>query len=211
MAIIRNLSDKPDQMRRDFDLYTTPLELCRAISNIVPSGTYINALDTGCSNGHFGKAFRNIVGKMTGIDIRGPNEIYEQAVKDRLDDYSYVYDRIIQQDYLQYCFDTKYDLICGNPPYKFSLEFVQKSLENLPPHGILVYLLKERFLNTKKRFEQLFTVHKPTDVWASVSRVSFYGGSSNDEEYAVYIWNKSIKPEYTRLHWLDWKKSKKGE
>ena len=47
----------------------------------------------------------------------------------------------------------KYDIIIGNPPYSLAKEFILKSLDSLNDNGILIFLLRTAFLESKSRYQ----------------------------------------------------------
>lgn len=46
----------------------------------------------------------------------------------------------------------KYDAIIGNPPFSNAMDFVTKSYQHLNPGGVIIFLLRTAFLESKERF-----------------------------------------------------------
>lgn len=63
----------------------------------------------------------------------------------------------------------KADCFITNPPYRFALEFVKKSVENLNPGGISIMYLKIQFLEGKAR-NLFFKKYPPKYVYINSSR-----------------------------------------
>ena len=113
-----------------------------------------------------------------------------------------------QEDFLSD--DTKlantkgdYDLILCNPPFNKAMEFVLKGFEYAP---IQWHFLRLNFLEGQKRYEELFSMGKLTDVYIFTYRVSCDKGYDREEtaNSVSYCWyrfdnNYSGSP---RLHWL---------
>ena len=106
----------------------------------------------------------------------------------------------LPNEYKPYC-----KCIMTNPPYSYSREFVEKSLELLDNDGICIMFLKLTFLETKKR-KELFNNGKLKHVWVHVNRQAcgknggtFKNGSSATC-YAWFIWDNT----YNGLPQIDW-------
>jgi len=208
MPIIQ--TDKPLRKRDEFDFYPTPIELCRAVVNLLPDNwkrTSLHVLDPGAGSGVWGEAVRERYKYCTisGVEIRDlPHP----------KPYTFWHPNT---DFLEFSKKPfSYDIIIGNPPYKLAEKFIFESFEMLAPGGWLVFLLRLAFLESKQRYDNLFksNLSKPNHVYVSVRRPSFTGdGKTDATAYAIYLWNKRFIPRHlatnkhemvTTLHWLDW-------
>lgn len=207
MTIIQ--TSKPLQPRRDYDFYETPIELCRAALRKYVSPKFMgNILDPGCGNGNWGKAIASYIDKnnyyLAGIDIRKeveiPVEIYDDlAIGDFIN-----YRNLKMRDELQDTAFPQFDLIIGNPPYKYAEEFIRQSFELLKDGGKMIFLLRLAFLEGQVRGKDLWKNFPPVEVAISSRRVSFTNnGKSDNTAYAIYCWIKGYDGP-TFLDWLDW-------
>ena len=103
--------------------------------------------------------------------------------------------------------EDKADCFLTNPPYKFALEFVNKSIENLNPHGISIMYLKIQFLEGKAR-NLFFKKYPPKYVYVNSSRQicakngNFENFNSKLLCYAWYMWYKDFYGD-TVVRWID--------
>ena len=96
-----------------------------------------------------------------------------------------------------------FDMIITNPPYNKAMEFVLKGFEYAP---IQWHFLRLSFLEGQKRYEELFSMGKLTDVYIFTYRVSCDKGydredTANSVCYAWYRFDKNYSGS-PRLHWL---------
>lgn len=101
--------------------------------------------------------------------------------------------------------------IITNPPYKYALEFVEKSLSIIPNGNKVAMFLKIQFLEGKAR-KKLFMSQPPKTVYVSSSRLlcakngKFGKGvgfiSSSAVAYAWYVWEKGFNGT-TQLKWFN--------
>ena len=96
--------------------------------------------------------------------------------------------------------------IITNPPYNLALEFVEKALE-LSNRKVAMFL-RIQFLESKKRYVELFTKNPPKKVLVFVKRMKCY---SNDDFslkgssaicFAWFVWDKDYDG-VTVLDWID--------
>lgn len=100
--------------------------------------------------------------KLTGIEIR----------EEEQDNLNAICDQVICGDYLKLNSSKKYDIIIGNPPFSLAKEFVEKSLDLLNENGVLIFLLRTAFLESKKRFE-FWQSNPVTGLYVLSKRPSF--------------------------------------
>jgi hypothetical protein len=97
----------------------------------------------------------------------------------------------------------KFDMILANSPYNKATEFVLKGFEYAP---IQWHFLRLNFLEGQKRYDQLLSLGKLTDVYIFTYRVSCDKGYDREEtaNSVCYAWFRfdnghSGSP---KLHWL---------
>jgi hypothetical protein len=152
-------------------------------------------LDPGAGRGVWGVAARQLYpgALITGVELQDrakPPEYNHWVVADFLNNYPDPY--------------PQYDLIIGNPPYKFAESFIQKCLTLLAPRGEMIFLLRIGFLEGQKRLKSLWEPYPPSKVLVSSRRPSFTeNGRTDGTGYALYLWERGHKGG-TALKWLNW-------
>lgn len=99
--------------------------------------------------------------------------------------------------------------ILTNPPYKYATEFVLHSLSLLPLGGQLVMFLKTTFLETERRYNEIFKNTPPRYVYQFIHRAMCAKNADFDEarkmgsavSYAFFVWEKGYKGQ-TILDWI---------
>lgn len=198
MPIIR--TDKPLRSRVEHDFYPTPPQLIAAVFDYVGKNqrSYLyygppkKVLDLGAGEGEWGKVAKEYLpeSEVTGVDIR---ELPKPVG----------YDHWITADALQVDLKEEYDLVIGNPPYKFAESFIRQGFAHLHKLGLMVYLLPLQFLASQKRGKGLWKEHTLSHLAVCSRRPSFTrNGKTDNTDYGIFIWNNhSID---TTLGWLDW-------
>lgn len=94
--------------------------------------------------------------------------------------------------------------IVTNPPYKYSLPFIEHALSLVPDGHKVCMFLKVQFLEGKER-RKFFEDNPPIHVWVSSSRIKC-GKNGNFAEsmvaYAWYVWEKGYHGD-TILKWFN--------
>ncbi len=198
MSIIQTTKTLRPRQKRD--LYPTPLGLCRAA--MVHLGSELTLaenppviLDPGAGAGAWGVAIKEIYpdSKLIGVEIDDKASITDD------------YDVWLTESFLDN--DYSAGMVIGNPPYSLAKEFIQKGLDSMPEGGIMMYLLRIAYLNSQKRYRNLWTVTPPAEVLVSSRRPSFTGDRKTDDtDFALYIWSKGWSGN-TLLNWLMWEYS----
>ena len=188
--IANGISRNKNNEREKHDFYATDphsvnlfLERIKKDNIILPKTIYKPA----CGQGHISEEL-----KRHGYNV----------VSSDLYDYGYGKSGI---DFLKS--DDKADCFLTNPPYKFALEFVNKSIENLNPNGISIMYLKIQFLEGKSR-NLLLKKYPPKYVYVNSSRQTcakngdFKNFNSKLLCYAWYMWYKDFYGD-TIVRWID--------
>ena len=127
------------------DFYSTPREV---IENLLLNHLNLNnygceVLEPSAGDGVFIDVINEFYNK--NIDCVEIREEEKEKLESKCQD-------VIIGDFLNLDTNKKYDVIIGNPPYTYALEFVNKSLELLKDDGVLIFLLRTAFLESKKRY-----------------------------------------------------------
>lgn len=94
---------------------------------------------------------------------------------------------------------NNYDVVITNPPFDKAIEIIEKSLEAVKKDGYVVMLLRLNFFGSKGR-RPFFETNMPTHCYVHHKRMSFTSNGSTDSiEYAHFVWQKGISPEFTKL------------
>lgn len=105
---------------------------------------------------------------------------------------------MIIHNFLEWETDRKFDIIIGNPPYSLAMEFVEKSLSLLENDGVLVFLLRTAFLESKKRYE-FWQDNIINGLYVLSKRPSFTGKGTDATSYSWFVWDKSKKDQYIKV------------
>lgn len=110
---------------------------------------------------------------------------------DFLDDY-YPYDKV--------------DFVIMNPPYSTIEPFVLRGLE-IATKGLLV-LARLQFLESQGRYEKIFKIAPPSQIWVYVDRISCYKNGdfsikdNSAQAYAWFYWNILEHDRDTKMNWI---------
>ena len=111
---------------------------------------------------------------------------------------------ILKGDYLDTTFDKSFDIIITNPPFAWSLEFIQKALNEVKDGDYVIMLLRLNFLGSKARNEWLRN-NMPYEIYVHSKRMSFIDDGKRDSvEYAHFVWKKG-NTDPTKLYLLEFK------
>lgn len=97
--------------------------------------------------------------------------------------------------------------ILTNPPYKFTMEFIEHSLELLPEGGEAIFLLNVNALSGKARYERFYKRGVLKEVFVFPRRVQcakngdFASQNGSAVNYAWFVFEKGFCGS-TVLHWL---------
>jgi hypothetical protein len=189
-AFAARVADNSAPETADLDSYQTPIELTRALIHI--EGDRIPAV---CWE--YGAGVGNIV---TALRESG-RTCY---ASDIYDGYDFPGTKI--EDYRDAVPEWDVDGIITNPPFTFALEFLKKSLREVP---YVAYLLRTNFLESVGRLK-FWRDHPPARVWISSRRFNMhrhgYTGPrvSSNQSFAWFVWQAG-SDDRCRLQWFDWK------
>ena len=141
-----------------------------------------NVLEPSAGNGNIVKVLRN-----TYKDINITSCEIREEEYDNLSQYS---NEVIIDDFLTRDFgERKFNVIIGNPPYSLAMEFVNKCLNLLEEDGVLIFLLRTAFLESKSRYE--FWQENPlSGLYTLSKRPSFINGKTDACSYSWFVWRK---------------------
>ena len=109
-------------------------------------------------------------------------------------------------DFLQSSHHHNGDIVT-NPPFRYALEFVQKSLDLIPEGRKVAMFLRIQFLEGKAR-RKFFDRHPPKTVYVATSRIKcamngdFESTKGSTALYAWFVWQKGWKGE-TVVRWIN--------
>lgn len=183
-------SNHTDKDRADNDYYATdPI----AIDMLVKTGILVNKniWENACGEGHLSNRLSELGFIVLNTDL----------VDRGYADFSYVLDFLSDIDLPV----GEYDIVT-NPPYKYALEWVLKSLDCIKEERYVCLFLKTTFLEGKKRYAELFTKYPPKHVFVCSQRVkcamngNFDKIGSSAASYSWFVWQKGYqgKPQ------IDW-------
>lgn len=99
--------------------------------------------------------------------------------------------------------------ILTNPPYKYATEFVMHSLELLKHGGKLILFLKTTFLETERRYNEIFRDTPPRYMFQFIRRAMCAKNGDFEEarkigsavSYAFFVWEKGYRGK-TEIDWI---------
>lgn len=97
-----------------------------------------------------------------------------------------------------------YDVIIGNPPYKYAEEFIWHSATLAAPGGEIIFLLRLAFLASQRRYKSMFTArYNPARVTVLSNRPSFTGdGKTYPTDFAIFRWKLDGVQRDTVVDWI---------
>lgn len=97
------------------------------------------------------------------------------------------------------------DVVIMNPPYSILEPFLIRALEIAQEK--LIVLCRMQVLEGEGRYEKIFINNPPTDVYQYVDRIQCWKNGekpegSSAQGYCWVVWDKTVKVDAPRLHWL---------
>lgn len=177
--------------RKPYDFYATPLDVVENLLNNIDLSTYGNkVLEPSAGNGNISKIIKEKYPEkeLTSMEIR--EEEYNNLIQ--------ISDKVIIGNFLEDKINYKYNIIIGNPPYSLAKEFVEKCIDSLNDDGVLIFLLRTAFLESKSRYE--FWQKNPLSRLYTLSkRPSFTGKGTDATSYSWFIWDKSTNNQCIKV------------
>lgn len=177
------------------DFYPTPERFIQAAlrdlsgEGLVPK----TILDPGAGSGAWGEVARKIwpLAHIMGVESRMVGA-------------PPVYDGWRNEDFRLFDAPHQFDLVMGNPPYKYAEEFLRLCLQMLADGGSMVFLLRLAFLEGQDRGLELWSrpQFKPVQILVCSERPSFtVDGHTDATAYGLFYWRKGWRGE-TKLTWM---------
>lgn len=178
-------------VRNTYDYYATPMHVVDNLLDNLDLSRYGNKVlepSAGCGNITYALRQRYPEKNVLSLEVRAQEHL----------NLSLVSNEVVIGDFLRMICFEKFDIIIGNPPYSNALEFVTKSLELLSDNGILIFLLRTAFLESKRRYD--FWQENPLNgLYTLSSRPSFTGHGTDATSYSWFIWDKSTNSQYIKI------------
>ena len=146
----------------------------------------MTCLEPACGQGHMSKVLKEYFNSVDSSDI-----------------HNYGYGAV--SDFTKTAFEPdSYDWVITNPPFKLAENFIDLSLK-IARHGVAM-LTRTVFIESKGRFERLFSQNPPSSFAQYVERVPMVKGrldrkASTATGYGWLIWDKQ-KLGQTYLEWI---------
>lgn len=183
--------------RAQLDYYRTPAYAVDAIlPHLQPAPRRDGAprwLDPGCGDGAIAERLLAWWPKSEGVGIEIDPDRASVARKLRM--------VVYQDDFLRQgaIWESRVDLVIGNPPFKQALEFARRGLELLDL-GELALLLRAGFLEAKRGSERdEFLQAHPPDVFLLAKRPRFTGDGGDSATYVWCVWGPGRGERFVRL------------
>lgn len=207
------ITQKDLPKRHKFDEYITPKPYIKAViesfegalSWELTSGS-CRVLDPGAGTGNWGSVLSDELPRSVDYDY----EIHgvELQGMEKPAGYDLWYN---DSDFITWQPQYEYDIILGNPPFKYAEQFLDRAFELTSENGIILFLLRNQFSESKKRYTKYFSKSekKPATISQSVRRIPWYydqtgSKKTNDSAFAMYLWVKGEPISNTIFEWLDW-------
>ena len=127
-------------------------------------------------------------------------------------------DDIIQMNYMYLDCAGVYDLILTNFPSKSSTaknpigfsELLIKALKDVAPDGYVCSFQRLLSLESKKRYEQVYSKYKPEKIYVYSHRMQCYADGDMSKKinssiaYAWFIYHKGLDGKFSQETKLDW-------
>lgn len=125
---------------------------------------------------------------------------------------------IKEQNYLELNCKDEYDLIVTNFPDTESnknnpigyCELLSKALNDIAPDGYVCNFQKLKQLESKTRYEKIYSKYKPEIVFVYTFRMKCYNNGDMDQVYSPGIayswavWHKDINGQFSKETKMDW-------
>ena len=184
--------------KHNLDFFPTPPQATHALFNILLNHSpnlnlhKYNCLEPAVGQGHMANILNNYFKYVHYSDIK---------------DYGYNNTHILDYSIPNQFPNRKYHWIITNPPFKLAEHFIHNALIQAT-HGIAI-LARLQFLESKKRYNNIFTSNPPQFVFPFTERLHMIHGrlpNSNDTPsataYAWFVWIRNSNNKHTTLDWI---------
>ena len=216
--------------RAELDYYATPPQEVTNILTIEGLENNSTILEPCCGGGHMAQGIINYCAKeglnydITMCDLvdRKPflylANTYHNDINTNIHDNCITFDDTVfsacNSSALIYRFnfnmltDLKddYDYIIMNPPFKNIEQFVSAALPHYKKK--LIMLARLKFVESKKRYEEIFSTNPPQRIYQYVDRIACYKNGdftqkpNSIEAYAWFVWDKETEGQRTEFDWI---------
>jgi predicted RNA methylase len=202
--------DKNHKEREALDYYATPTEEVTNILEVVGLDLAgANVLEPCCGGGHMVEGIYKYAPRANILATDVMQRTNPFLVRDAVGD-TIMYHYGTKYDFLSDDYPIEHaDYVIMNPPFSVIIPFVQRSLE-IADKGVLM-LGRLKFVESQKRYTEIFKDNPPTKIWAYVDRIACYKNGdlsekpSSIEAYAWFYWDKADTSKETKFDWI-WSK-----
>jgi hypothetical protein len=205
------MSSAPKGRRRASDRYLTPDPLARFLVGLTPELAKADrVLEPSCGDGAFLDAIRGaglLDLELVGVDLElGPRARRGGEAGDWI---AKVADGLERPEGPDIAGDG-YDVVIGNPPYSLAEAFVRRSLARVRLGGVVAFLLRLSFLESRARVPLWTASCDPLDrVHVLAERPSFTeDGRTDSAAYAWFVWRRGRRlnaDRWAQLEVVSWK------
>lgn len=177
-----------------FDFYPTPCWATRALLEKIESSDCartMTVMEPACGLGYMTRPLTEFFETVLSMDIQ---DMGQEIVK----------------DYLTPPDETIVDWTITNPPFTIAEEFINIALKN-STHGVAMFV-RIAFVESKGRYETLFSKNPPTDTYIFTERVPLQQGwvdpkGSTATCYVWMVWRKAktdgeFSNSLSQIHWI---------
>lgn len=107
--------------------------------------------------------------------------------------------------------------IITNPPFKYTNEFILKSLDSVDMGGKVALFLKLNYLSGKRRFNEIYSKFPPLRVYVFTGRIPISKNNTPDGfgysgamDFAWFVWQKG-NIGATEIKWIETERNFKNE
>jgi len=199
-AVMQRRHEAPDSL----DYFPTPPWATRALCEWIGQRTMRlptwSCWEPACGEGHMARPLAEYFRFVDATDVHDYSATFPDQVR--------VGDFLVTWDHSPKIQAQGVDWIVTNPPFRLAQEFISTAL-GIARHGVAM-LVRSAFLESRDRYETLFSKTPPTDILQFVERVPMHKGilaaeASTATAYCWLIWfspaNGTAQRD-PRFHWI---------
>lgn len=200
--------DKNHKERQAEDYYATPPE---EVENILSQLQYEkdknwSILEPCCGGGHMVEGILQYFTNpnIAATDIKNRENLYINSHFEKGVKYSCSEEYDFLSDNYPY---TTADFVIMNPPFKVATPFILHGLD-IAQEALIVFG-RTKLVETKSRYEEIFSKYPPTDIYQYIDRVACakngdFENTNGIEAHAWFVWDKrKMERKYdTLFHWI---------